>query len=225
MTRGFAPAAVIAAFAILTAGVAATSTIFSPDQVIRNDFGEFGATTVVTRLIDGAGMSVGFTSGVTDCDTYAAGGPTYGSNNGGGHFFGQRDALAPGVVDFDFGQTLTIDRIWLFNNPARGILSLEIYTSTVSDFSVSAMVGSFSLGVSNSATAMTPLDTLDVVDSSAQCIRFNILSYETVMLGIGEVFARRRSAASHLGRLAARGRRAARRPAPPRAGLSGGGGD
>lgn len=66
---------VVAAIAMLCAGAAAASAIHRPDQVFRNDFGEHNVHHPITRLIDGAGMSAGFTSGVTDYDAYAAAPP------------------------------------------------------------------------------------------------------------------------------------------------------
>ena len=63
---------VVLSCAVLLLGAAASAhagVILSPESVVANTMGEFGANFVDEHLIDQSGLSAGFVSGVTDFAT------------------------------------------------------------------------------------------------------------------------------------------------------------
>ena len=85
----------------------------------------FGA---LASTFDQSGLSVGYTSGVTDFAAYLASGPTHTFTTAGMEWFS-----APGTsasVTYDLGQVRRLTRLALWNEESAGIGSLSVFGST-----------------------------------------------------------------------------------------------
>ena len=128
-------------------GVAHAATIVSPGTVINNTLGEFG-TRPAAAAIDQSGLSVTYSSGVTDFSTYIGLSPSHGSATADQWLSALGNTT--GTIDFDLASTFPLNRILLWNHSGQigtagaGINGLTVFTSNVSDFSTSVNVGTFS---------------------------------------------------------------------------------
>lgn len=152
----------------LTAHAFATSTTSA--QSATTDMA--GGASLV-NLINQSGLSIPYTSGVTDFDTYLAGNPNHTSLPG-------NDWVSLGTpigkIDFDLGSVLVVDRIAVWNFSGGSTFSTEnitIFASQQSDFSGAVNLGTFLLNLppSNSSQAQV----INFGSTNAQFIRFQIL--------------------------------------------------
>ena len=94
--------------------------VYSPTAVIGNTMGSFSAAGLVPEnLINQTGLDSGFTSGVTDFDTYINTGPLHDTFVSGKYWASDFAAL-PGDMDFDLGESLAISRMVLWNRDGAG---------------------------------------------------------------------------------------------------------
>ncbi|MCG8544181.1 MAG: VPLPA-CTERM sorting domain-containing protein [Alphaproteobacteria bacterium] len=100
---------------IISAVDATASSTFSPSVDIGN-------------TIDQSGLSIGYSSGVTDFDAYIALNPTHTILSANAEWFSATVATSAQVT-YDLGSAFTIDRIALWNEEGRGILTTDISTS------------------------------------------------------------------------------------------------
>lgn len=107
----------------LTAG-----PIVSPVSAVVNSGGTDPSTSIVNTL-NRNGLSVGFTSGVTDFDTYLAGNPTHTLGFTNAEWFSASGTTTASVT-YDLGSILLIDRLALWNEESAGIGSLNLLSST-----------------------------------------------------------------------------------------------
>lgn len=87
----------------------------------------------LTDTFNQSGLSVGYTSGVTNFDTYIGSNPTHTFVSAGFEWFsnvGTGTDQNPAQVTYDLGSVMTIDRMALWNEDASGIGTLDLYTST-----------------------------------------------------------------------------------------------
>ncbi len=82
----------------------------------------------LTETFNQAGLSAGYTAGVTDFDTYLAGNPTHTITFSGFEWFGNSDTTSAEVI-YDFGSVIGIDRLALWNEEASGIGRLLLSAS------------------------------------------------------------------------------------------------
>lgn len=173
------------------AGHVRAGLILSPQTIIRNDFGG-GSPFFIENTINQAALSPGssFISGVDDFSTYIAGNPTHLSNNdsSGDAWFGDF-ALSSysGFIDFDLGSVYTIERLAFFSNPFRAFTSVSVQTSNDATFSVFAAVGSFVPFYNNDANTSAPVQDIDLTDTSARYVRFDIAGFNSLYPSMGEV--------------------------------------
>ena len=130
-------------------------------------------------MLNQSGLSAVFTSGVTDFATYVAGNPTHAAvyYRRGGHYKHSGPVL-PGNIDFDLGSLVDIEQFGLWNTPSRGVTSIEIYTSSVADFTVSEFVGSYAPGTTTFWPLYYPfpLQVFTLTPTTARYARLRILS-------------------------------------------------
>ncbi|MDP0498821.1 MAG: PEP-CTERM sorting domain-containing protein [Verrucomicrobiota bacterium JB022] len=166
------------------------AVVLSPESVLRNDFGSFSASFPIERTINQTGLTAGstFESGVTDYDTYVASNPTHTAHDTSfAAWYGASFAPQNGIIDFDLGDTYTIESLAFFSNPLRAMQSITIYTSNDPLFTASTQVGTFVPYYSGSGSELAPLQNINLVDTVAQYVRFDVSGYYGNNVGMGEV--------------------------------------
>lgn len=96
----------------------------------------------IGRTIDQSGLSIGYTSGVTDFDAYVGSSPWHTDI-----FFGNEwwvdDGSTTDVLIYDLGAVYMVDRVALWNEESAGLDSVTVTTATASDFSDAMGGGGF----------------------------------------------------------------------------------
>jgi hypothetical protein len=173
MSRALSVAGLCVAASVLPIDDACAGAILSPTAVVNNSLGEFTVNYVVENLINQSGLSVGFSSGVTDFDAYLGASPTHTSPSlPVGVGFASLNSGAIGVIDFDLGDTYTVHRFALWNDEdfqALGPFSLEI--SDDSTFASSTFLGAF---VALVDTLPVTAQVFDLVDGTGRYLRLNV---------------------------------------------------
>ena len=123
---------VIFASTSLSAEAVTMGAIIGPTSV-SSPQGSFGGSFALSNTIDQSGLSAGYTSGVTDFDTYTASTTHSGkvSNSG---FTGQ-ETNGPQQFTFDLGSLTTINKIaiWSVNEPGAPS-NFELFSDNDADF-------------------------------------------------------------------------------------------
>jgi len=131
-----------------------------------------GVTTFsFANTINQSGLSVGYTSGVTDFDTYIALRPTQSGNNS---IIGHTEQNPPVNIDYDLGASYPLLRLAFWNNRfsgASGVRSMEIRTSQTADFSLTFLAGTLS---PDDDTAN--LQVFNLAASTARYVRVRVVS-------------------------------------------------
>ncbi len=91
---------------------AARAGLILQPTAASTDMGSFNTTTVPDNTRNQSGLSTGYTSQVTDFDTYIASNPTHQSIVSAYRWF---SASTTGNFDFDLGGTFTIQSFALWN--------------------------------------------------------------------------------------------------------------
>lgn len=155
----------------LAASPAGAGPILSAVSVTVSSVDPFGADPA--NLINQSGLSAGYTSGVTDFDTYVqttTAANIFGVNELGGA------GVAPASFTFDLGSLVTIDAIAIWNQfGSAAVNTLSVETSLVADFSVSQLLGTFTMSVFAGSTALLA-DVFAFAPTSAQFVRVNALT-------------------------------------------------
>ncbi len=82
----------------------------------------------IADTYDHNGLEEGFTSGVTDFDTYIASNPMHSFIFSGNEWF-SNEGTTGAIVTYDLGSVKTIDRLALWNEESSGIGALDLYSS------------------------------------------------------------------------------------------------
>lgn len=118
-----------AGLACLCASTIATSAhatvILSPTAATASS--DSGPAYAIGNTINQSGLSAGFTSGVTDFDTYLAGNPMH-SLNADTEWFGAYGTTSA-TVTYDLGSAWAIDRLALWNEESSGIGMFDLFVS------------------------------------------------------------------------------------------------
>jgi len=88
-----------------------------------------------------------------------------------------------GIVDFDMGSSMTINRVAIWPEESGGIETLNIYTSDDPLFGVSTYVGTFTL--TDWPVTDYTADVLNVVDTTARYLRLEILTIPATSIWSG----------------------------------------
>ena len=156
------------AFALSTIAVpAGAQTIIAPTSGVI-DAGGPGFGTL-TETFNQAGLSTGYTSGVTDFDTYMAGNPTHTSIFSGFEWFSESGTTAA-TVTYDFGATVTVDRLALWNEETSGIGRLILSGSL--DGMAFTQLGIYS--PTDNPLAAYPADIFSFTAASMRYVRFDM---------------------------------------------------
>jgi len=93
------------------------------------------------NLVNQSGLSIGYTSGVTRFEDYAAANPGHMHSSGPNGFM---PGLGEAYVDFDFGQQFTFEKLGLFNdNDTQGVDAFRVSVSQEVTFANEAAAGAF----------------------------------------------------------------------------------
>lgn len=109
----------------LTASAHAGPIISATSAVINSSGPGFGT---LTETFNQAGLLSGYTSGVTDFDTYLATNPQHTSTFGGFEWFSNSGSTSASVT-YNLGAAQIIDAIALWNEESSGIGLLDLLTS------------------------------------------------------------------------------------------------
>jgi hypothetical protein len=136
--------------------------------------GPFGFINTINQ----SGLSLPYTSGVTDFDSYIASGPTHFGNN---FTEGYTEAEPVVNIDYDLGQSVPIGRmaLWFSRFPGSANPSqLQVLTSQTSDFATPFDAGTFfpNDGRSGFGGTPAPVQVFDLTDSDARYVRVRVLS-------------------------------------------------
>jgi hypothetical protein len=159
---------------------AEATQIIQPQSASTN----MGEDFPLVHSIDQSGLSVGYTTGVTDFDTYLSGNPTHTSAPG-------TDWVSfdtTGSVTFDFGNVLNLQGMALWNfsaDPSFGVSDFELFASSTGNAGSFMSLGSFN---ANAQSQPSSAQVFNFNPTAAQFIRMDILShYGASSTGIGEV--------------------------------------
>jgi hypothetical protein len=126
----------LALFLVTLGPVAAgATTILSPVAAPVNTVGEWGTCCDIGNAFDQSGLSLGFTSGVTDFDVYMASSPMHSFNYLDQEFIGPEDVLS-GTIVLDLGASFLVDRLAFWNEDATGVAEMTVSTSDDPNFVV-----------------------------------------------------------------------------------------
>ena len=101
-----------------------------------------------TNAISQSGLSVGYTSLVTDFDTYVASNPTHIGSTAGFTWFAQSNAPFPITFDFDLGGTFLIESFAMWGDnqslpTSQNVNAFELLADNNPAFSPATLLGSF----------------------------------------------------------------------------------
>jgi hypothetical protein len=152
----------------LAASAASGGVITSPVSGVINSGGPGFGT--LTDTINQAGLSNGFTSGVTDFDAYLATNPTHNLNFQGQEWFSNEGSMSASVT-YDMGAIVTISRLALWNEESSGIGNLDLLTST-DGVNFSPLVND--LSPINNPLGDYPAEIIPFSTTNARFIRFDM---------------------------------------------------
>lgn len=164
-------------------------TILQPVGASTN-MGSYSSQYLPTFAINQSGLTTGYTSGVTDFDTYTATANTTLSSGGSSFMIWFSTAnTTTGNFDFDLGGLSTIESFALWNDPqsaGQGVNSFNLLADDNAGFSSPTLLGSFSAveGLGNANLAQI----FSFAPTSASHVRIEILSNHgsTFVTGISE---------------------------------------
>lgn len=178
-------------------------TILSPIAVINNTIGNykgiagFPEDTDETPMFNQSGLSLGFSSGVTDFAAYIASNPTHigGTPEIGNGWISPAYCPCTGILDFDLGANYSIKQMALWNmaaNSGANVAKINLYSSKTADFAAPTAVGSFTnpeMPDDNRPRAPYPATVFDLDDSIGRYVRLQINTYYDAYLvsEIGEI--------------------------------------
>lgn len=174
----------LTAVTALAAGAAQAGTITSPTAILQNTAGVFTSGAEVQNAFNGSGLSVGFTSGVTDFDSYIAANPTHTTSFSGKEWF----STSGGIVDLDFGSVLNVTRLAIWNEEGgNGVGSLTVSASADTLFTTLTALGTFAPAQNPEGSAYSA-QVFDLTDASTQFLRLEFAPNSgQTLFGLGEI--------------------------------------
>jgi hypothetical protein len=157
--------------AILFSGAQARADFVLSAQSVLSSPPPIGDFTF-DRTIDQSGLSLGYTSGVTNFATYVAAAPIHTRNNTPPNF-GATFSLPPVNVDYDLGSAFTVQRLAFWNYPfgdSGSVTALEVYTSSAPDFSGAVFAGVFA-PLPDGDGNINNVQVFDLTDTGARYVR------------------------------------------------------
>ena len=162
----------LTAFLLLAPASHADSIIISPSSATASSsFNSLTSSLGIDNTIDQAGLSTGFSSGVTSFDAYMAGNPLHSMFAGNNEWFSQA-FMETAQIDYDLGATMTLDRLALWNEDSSGIGSFDLLVSSDGTNYVQMLTG------------VTPADNPVNQDYAAEVFGFDPMEARYVRLAI-----------------------------------------
>jgi hypothetical protein len=169
---------------------AGATVILSPAAAPGNTLGEWGPCCDIGNIFDQSGLLLGFTSGVTDFDSYVASNPMHSFLFQDQEWIGPAGVLS-GTIDLDLGGSFLVDSLALWNEDTDPIGQMTVSTSDDPNFLVGVTIhGTFS-PASNTADQNYPAEVFDFGLTAVRdrYVRLDVvcsgLVYSTC--GIGEI--------------------------------------
>ena len=122
----------------LSAGV-----IIDPVAVLLNTGGDSGSSFGIINTINQSGLSAGYTSGVTNFDTYLATGPSHTYVAAGFEWFATLGVDSSTII-YDLGSAYNIDRLAIWNEESSGIATMSVLACADSACATTSSMGSTS---------------------------------------------------------------------------------
>jgi hypothetical protein len=156
---------------------ARVGTILQPTSVTTT-MGSFGAPWAATKMIDKSGLSVSYTSNVTNFDTYIAGNPTHSHN---AHQITPADAQAwassnnvlTGTITFNLGSLFVVESMALWNRIDAGIGGFTLLADADGDFTSGAVTV---LSNRSALLGRSGAQVYGFIPTPAQYLRLQVLS-------------------------------------------------
>jgi hypothetical protein len=156
---------------------ARVGTILQPTSVTTT-MGSFGAPWAATKMIDKSGLSVSYTSNVTNFDTYIAGNPTHSHN---AHQITPADAQAwassnnvlTGTITFNLGSLFVVESMALWNRIDAGIGGFTLLADADCDFTSGAVAV---LSNRSALLGRSGAQVYGFIPTPAQYLRLQVLS-------------------------------------------------
>lgn len=148
---------------------AAAAPIIVPTSGVV-DFGGTDPATTLADTINQSGLSAGYTAGVTDFDTYFATNPTHTLGFSGAEWF-SASGTTTAQVTYNFGSSVGIDRLALWNEESAGIglLNVTYSTNNVTFFPLLTGIVPF-----DNPLADYPAQIFPFASTNAQYVRFTM---------------------------------------------------
>ena len=147
---------------------------------------DFGGPFALVNMINQSGLSAGYTSGVTDFDSYVAGT----THNGGGALNSGFSVGPFGQFSFDLGAVLSIDALGFWETQNTGsVLAFDLYADNDQNWGngVGALIGTF-VATANLANAISNSQVFSFGAISTQYLHIDILTTAGgSQPGIGEI--------------------------------------
>ena len=157
--------------------------VLSPGTVLANT-PQRNASFPVTAAFDQSGLSTGYTSGVTDFDTYIAGNPTH-PVNAANVFYLPNDFVTSGFINLDLGSAFVLEGLALWNWGSAaggpGITSMKIFSSPDATFTAPVLLDDFGFVIAGGNAQVKQLTT----PTSTQYVRLEMTGPRSV--GFGEL--------------------------------------
>ncbi len=169
---------------------ASADVIRSPTSVISNSAGDYSATFSSSNMINQSGLSAGFTSGVTNFDTYIASNPTSTANDVNG-WDSPSNPIYPITIGFDMGAVYSLSRLALWNDASGSTAdtqNFKVYTASNAAFTGATLVGSFTNPQGVGGGGQDPATVFNLALTSARYVELQIDSnYGNSVATVGEV--------------------------------------
>lgn len=143
-----------------------------------------------TNTIDQSGLSVGYTSGVTDFDTYIASTPTHDSSLIATLWLA--DPLVGSIVDLDFnlGGSYAIESMAFWNRGSNHISNTRAFQMLVADnaaFTGATVIGNYVVNPNTGPFPAVPAEVFTFASTTARYVRLRIDVSEDSEVRVGEV--------------------------------------
>jgi hypothetical protein len=171
----------------IAGSASAVGIIFSPVNAVIDSGGPGYDNNPISVTYDRSGLSSGFTSGVTDFDTYIASNPTHTIFYVGNEWFSNQGTTSA-TVTYDLGSSKTIDKLALWNEEFSSIGTLNLFYSNdnVNFFSLASGLSP----TNNPLDVDYKADVFSFASTNARYVRFEASACEQVNYagcGIAEV--------------------------------------
>ena len=171
-------------FFLLFSSIAYSGVIIQPVDAIASG-GSAGLGWLPVNAINQSGLSVGYTSGVTDFDTYMATSPVHDPVDSGNTWFSLSNQVV-GYFDLDLGGTFYIESLALWNEgqaAGQGVNSFALYGGTDPTFASAVHLGNF-----NATDGLNTPEVFGFTPTMMSYLRIEILSnHGGAFVGIMEV--------------------------------------